>query len=198
MQSAADDGAAQGIGTVLAELGPQDARDVYAAIRRARPGGLGKVDSADVAGDAPEDLIATMRLAAERDLIARQYAHNFQEVLGTVVPWLGDALGSGLTLSEAIVHVYLKVMSEFPDSLIARRVGPDAARRSAAMAAAVLELGDPGCEAYDRGLAELDFWLRADGHARNPGTTADLIAAGLFAGLRDGIIKPPFRLARLD
>ena len=39
-----------------------------------------------------------------------------------------------------------------------------------------------------RALADFDFWLRSDGHRRNPGTTADLIAAALFAGLRDGWI----------
>ncbi|RLS43832.1 MAG: hypothetical protein DWH81_01915, partial [Planctomycetota bacterium] len=35
-------------------------------------------------------------------------------------------------------------------------------------------------------LREFDIWLRADAHRRNPGTTADAIAATLFAGLRDG------------
>ena len=33
---------------------------------------------------------------------------------------------------------------------------------------------------------ELDSWLRSDGNRRNPGTTADLVAATLFAGLRGG------------
>ncbi len=188
----------QGIGTVLSNLVPQDARDVYEAIRLAQPGGLGKVASADVADEPPEDLIAAMRLAAERDMIARQYAHGFHEVLGVVVPKLREAIAAGQTISEAIVHVHVQLMSEFPDSLIARRLGADVARQSAAMAAKVLEAGEPWSEAYERGLADLDFWLRADGHARNPGTTADLVAAGLFVGLRDGIIKQPFRLARLD
>jgi triphosphoribosyl-dephospho-CoA synthase len=31
--------------------------------------------------------------------------------------------------------------------------------------------------------AELDFWMRSDGRRRNPGTSADLIAAGLAVGL---------------
>jgi len=42
-------------------------------------------------------------------------------------------------------------------------------------------------------LADFDFWLRSDGHRRNPGTTADLIAAALFVLLRDGLIDPPYR-----
>jgi triphosphoribosyl-dephospho-CoA synthase len=87
-------------------------------------------------------------------------------------------------------------MCAFPDSLIARRLGAAVANEAAARAGAVLELGLPGDEDYHEGLADLDFWLRARDHRRNPGTTADLIAAGLFAALRDGIIKAPFRLAR--
>ena len=44
-----------------------------------------------------------------------------------------------------------------------------------------------GREAID----EFDTWLRADGHRRNPGTTADLVAASLFVALREGIITMP-------
>jgi triphosphoribosyl-dephospho-CoA synthase len=185
----------EGVVDVLGNLDAQDAVDVYEAIRRARPGGMGKVESADLAGEPPDDLIGAMRLAAERDMIARQYAHNFQDVFDIVVPWLASALRARLSLSESIVHVHLQLLSRFPDSLIARRRGVEVAQRAATMAASVLASGNPGDEAYQRGLAELDFWLRTDGHARNPGTTADLVAAGLFVALRDEIIKPPFRLA---
>ena len=46
-------------------------------------------------------------------------------------------------------------------------------------------------------LNRLDTWLRGDGNRRNPGTTADLVAAILFAGLRDGVIVEPLpRVAR--
>ena len=41
--------------------------------------------------------------------------------------------------------------------------------------------------------SDLDFWLRSDGQRRNPGTSADLIAAGLFAALRERKIAGPFR-----
>ena len=61
------------------------------------------------------------------------------------------------------------------------------------MAAKVLAAGGPGQESFYDALADFDFWLRADGHRRNPGTTADLVAAALFAGLRDGLLRPPFK-----
>lgn len=186
----------QGIGRVLEQLTADDARDVYQAIRVANPGGLGKVAAADVADAPPSDLVEAMRLAADRDLVARQYAEGFHHVLHVVRPGLAAALGQGLTISDAIVHVFLQVMAEYPDSLIARRRGIAVAQQAAGLASAVLAAGRPRDEAYEEALADLDFWLRADGHLRNPGTTADLITAGLFAALRDGIIKVPFRLAR--
>ncbi|MBI3837894.1 MAG: triphosphoribosyl-dephospho-CoA synthase [Planctomycetia bacterium] len=185
-----------GIVEVLNQLTPQDARDVYRAILAANSGGLGRVESADVTNEPPADLVAAMRLAADRDMVARQYAENFHHVLKVVVPWLTRALAAGLSLSDAIVQVHLELMAEFPDSLIARRRGLEVAQRAAAMARGVLSAGTPGEESFERALADFDFWLRTDGHRRNPGTTADLVAAGLFVALRDAIIKPPFRLAR--
>ncbi len=187
---------AAGIGQVLAALTPHDARDVYRAIVLANAGGLGKVETADVAGEPPQDLVAAMRLAADRDMVARQYAENFHHVLDFVLPRLQRSLSAGLTLSETIVHVFLEILSEFPDSLIARRRGVEVAHKASGMARGVLASGGPRDQGYHEALADLDFWLRADGHRRNPGTTADLVAAGLFAALRDDIIKPPFRMAR--
>lgn len=187
---------ANGVTKVLAQLTADDARDVYEAIRRANPGGLGRAESADVNDKPPADLVAAMRLAADRDLVARQYADDFHEVLEVIVPWLSQALDSGLPILESIVYVHLQLMSEYPDSLIARRRGIDVAHQTAGMARDVLAAGRPGEKGFEEALSDLDFWLRADGHNRNPGTTADLIAAGLFAALRDGIIKAPLRLAQ--
>jgi len=186
------------VGEVLRQLTPEDARQVYAAINHANPGGMGKVDEGDIAAEPPADLIAAMRLAAERDMVARQYATDFADIFETVVPLVAAAIEQGPDLLAAIVHVHVQLMARFPDSLIARRCGAEIAVQSSVRAQRILDSGQPGDDVYDYGLSDLDFWLRADGHRRNPGTTADLVAAGLFVALRDGIIKPPFRLARLD
>ena len=184
----------EGIATVLDSLGPEDARLVYEAIRHARPGGLGQAETADVAGDPPANLIDAMRLAKDRDMVARQYANGFKEVIEIVVPHLRKKLVTrGMSLSRAIVDAHVSFMAEFPDSLIARKCGEHVALESAARARYVLEMGGPEDPEYERRLADLDFWLRSDGHRRNPGTTADLIAAGLFAALREGIIASPFK-----
>ena len=75
-----------GLPIVLANLTEADSHDVYAAIRAAKPGGLGKVNVADINDDAPPNLLDAMRLAADRDLIARQYVNGFHHVLNIVAP----------------------------------------------------------------------------------------------------------------
>jgi triphosphoribosyl-dephospho-CoA synthase len=182
-----------GIPQVLAGLSAADAQNVYAAIRLARPGGLGQVETHDVNAAPPADLLIAMRAAAERDLVARQYTNDFAQVLDEVVPAIGAGCAAGWPLWQTIVQAHLQLMNRHPDSLIARKCGPEVAAAAAAHAGVVLAAGPPESEAYQDALADLDFWLRSDGHQRNPGTTADLIAAGLFAALRDGIIKMPFR-----
>lgn len=175
-----------GVAQVLHSLTADDAAGVYEAIRLARPGGLGTVEQHDVAAPPPADLIAAMQSAAGRDMVARQYAEDFAQVFDCVVPWLREAIGWGWAVPEAVVHLHVRLMAAFPDSLIARKCGPAIAVESAARAAAVLDRGRPGDDDYQRALGDLDFWLRSDGHRRNPGTTADLVAAGLFVAIRDG------------
>jgi triphosphoribosyl-dephospho-CoA synthase len=178
---------------VLSALRPGDCRDVYDAIRLAAPGGLGKVKEMDVAAEPPADLLLAMHAAADRDLVARQYADDFRLVLDEALPLLVAGQAAGWPLSEAIICTHLEMLSRYEDSLIVRKCGADAARQISVRAAAVLAAGQPGDEDYFQALADFDFFLRADGHRRNPGTTADLLAAALFAGLRDGTIRPPYR-----
>ncbi len=148
-----------GVGAVLARLTAADARYRDAAIRLASPGGLGHVDEADVASPAPPDLMAAMRLGRPIAIGGPwQYADGFSQVFDFAAAWLAADLNSGLALSEAIIHVHLRLMSQFPDSLIARKGGGELAARSAAWAAKVLEAGRPGSDAYEDALADLYFW----------------------------------------
>ena len=180
-----------GIRQVLNGLTADDAACVYEAIRMVQPGGLGQSEEMDVAGQAPDDLLLAMRAAADRDLVARQYAEGFEQVLSLVAPWICEGRAQGGTLTDTIVHTQMRLLGRFPDSLIARKCGPEMAAQVSARARSVLAAGTPGDEDYHRGLADFDFWLRCDGNRRNPGTTADLIAAGLFVVLRAEKISPP-------
>jgi triphosphoribosyl-dephospho-CoA synthase len=113
-------------------------------------------------------------------------------VLTEVAPRLQRNVSRGWTIETAIIETQLQLLCRYPDSLISRKCGREVAEQAAAMAGRVLRAGSPGSPEFESALADLDFWMRADHHRRNPGTTADLIAAGLFAALREGRLRPPF------
>lgn len=182
---------AAGVETVLATTTVADARAVYRAIRLAEPGGLGSTPDQDLAQEPTRTLRAVMNLAADRDLIARQYANGFQEVLGEAVPALEVSLGVGRPLEAAIIAAHLSMLARHPDSLIARKAGLDVAREVSRRAAEVLDAGWPDRPEARRLCDDFDAWLREPGRRSNPGTTADLVTAALYAALRDGTIGIP-------
>ena len=187
----------------LAQLSTNDGAEVFEAIRLANPGGLGTADEMDIKSDTrqPIDLLAAMRHAADRDSIAQQYVTGFRDVFDTGVPLLSAGRLRFGSLDQAIIYAHVALMAWRADSLIARKCGLETAEYSKFLAAKALEtLGsedvsatDSQREAFWNAVGELDFWLRSDGHRRNPGTTADLIAASLFVAIHNGTIKPPFR-----
>jgi triphosphoribosyl-dephospho-CoA synthase len=176
---------AGGLAQVLAETTVADACQVYRAIRLAQPGGLGEVAEQDVSGDPTITLREAMALGAQRDTIALQYTNGFREVLSEGLPMLREQLQTGVPLETAIVAVYLNLLSRHPDSLIARKHGLTQAAEVSRRAAGVLEAGWPGHEQAQRNCDEFDAWLRQPDHRFNPGTTADLVTAVLYAALRD-------------
>jgi triphosphoribosyl-dephospho-CoA synthase len=175
-----------GVEHVLAGLDIADARLVYEAIRLAVPGGLGRVEEQDVAAEPTQTLRQVMALAADRDLVARQYVTVFREVFDEGVPALLDGLQRTGTLEGAIIHCHLSWMANHPDSLIARKRGVAEAEEAGRRARQSLESwrGDFA------EIGDLDAWLRAEGHSRNPGTSADLVTATLFVAVRTGVIGP--------
>src|SRR5262249_54879777 len=147
---------------VLGRLDVADARAAYEAIRLANPAGLGRVPEQDVRDEPTQTLREVMALAADRDLIARQYANGYEQVFDEGVPALRQALDAGAALEGAIITCHLGLMARHPDSLIARKRGPDEAREASRRARQVL---DPGWE-KGRGdwqvLERFDGWLREE------------------------------------
>ncbi len=168
---------------VLNELTVEDARWAYQAIRLATPGGLGQADQQDVSNEPTATLLDAMTLAADRDGVARQYATAFCDVFEIGLPAVREFAGFGV--ETAIVGVHLRLMAARPDTLIARKCGPAIAKESADRAGQALDSGWPDTS---EALASLDSWLRADGNRRNPGTTADLVAATIFVALASGAL----------
>jgi triphosphoribosyl-dephospho-CoA synthase len=183
----------QGVRDVLDRLTVDDARAVYEAIRLAQPGGMGKVPDQDVATIPTRPLPEVMALAADRDLIALQYKNGFQQVLQEGAPRLLHLLRQTGELETAIIGCHVHLLASHPDSLILRKRGCGEAEEASCRARHVLEAGWPETDRGRTTLNDLDAWLRAEGHARNPGTTADLVTASLFVLLRRGNINLPLQ-----
>lgn len=168
---------------VLEALDVEDARLAYRAIRLAKPGGMGRRADQDVSGEPDVSLLDAMRLAADRDSVAREYATDFETTFTTGLPLLRQTLVAGLPLPSAVVELYLELLRRTADTLVERRFGRDAATEVSLRAGAALEAGPRGSDARDTAVRELDAWLREEGRGWSPGTTADLVAAVLFVWL---------------
>jgi triphosphoribosyl-dephospho-CoA synthase len=160
-----------------------DAREAYAAIRRAAPGGLGRAAEQDVAHEPTVPLVDAMRLAAGRDAIAREYASVFATTFETGAPSLEQARRDGLSWDDAVVETFLVLLGTAPDTHVIRRAGAAIADDVSHRAREVLAAGGVRSEAGRRALDEMDRALRDDRHSRNPGSTADLTAAAIFVAL---------------
>ncbi|MEO8258199.1 MAG: triphosphoribosyl-dephospho-CoA synthase [Acidobacteriota bacterium] len=176
----------RGVRDVLEATTVDDAREVYAAIRRARPGGLGTVESQDVAAEPDVTLLDAMRLAADRDGIAAEYATAFETTFGRGVPALDQGRRDGLSWDDAVVETFLTLLGSAPDTHVTRRAGIVVAAEVSERARAVLAAGGVRSPAGRRAIDDLDRRLRGDRNTANPGTTADLTAAAIFVVLLQG------------
>jgi triphosphoribosyl-dephospho-CoA synthase len=181
----------EGVEAVLAATTVDDAKWAYRAIRLADPGGLGDVPEQDVNDEPTVSLREAMALAADRDLIARQYADGYRAVFDDGLPALRSALRAGQPLETAIIASYLNVLVHHHDSLVVRKHGMAAARSVSDWASELLDAGWPDSDDSQRRCQAFDAWLRQPGRRFNPGTSADLVTAALFAALREGTIGLP-------
>jgi triphosphoribosyl-dephospho-CoA synthase len=178
-----------GLSHVLARTTVEDSRNVYAAIRLAKPGGLGEVKEQDVRDEPTLPLREVMALAKDRDEIARQYVAEFIWVYlsANQIRHLAEHFGN---VERAIIELAIGTLaSTVRDSLILRKRGESEIKLVQSFA---LDIHCSGLDtpAGRQAFIDFDIWLRSENHARNPGTTADLIAATLFVALREGWISP--------
>jgi len=166
---------------VLQGLDRKDAELTYRAIVFAAPAGLGRSGRHDVFGPATGSLLDAMSEAADRDRIARQYATNFSDIFDVGLPRLDATSRQDPDPRWATLATYLEFLSAFPDTHIVRKY-VSAAAEKVCQAAAGLKLSLQTTEHPETMLADILSWdaaLKADGI--NPGTSADLTVATLFA-----------------
>jgi triphosphoribosyl-dephospho-CoA synthase len=166
---------------ILQDLDVEDADLAFRSIVRAAPAGLGHSAQHDVFDPATVSLLEAMSKAANRDLVARQYATGFADIFDLGLPLFESIIHPSGDPKWATLATFLGFLSAFPDSHIARKLGPETAtyvQRAALQFAAALQ----AAERPDQVLPSLLAWDAAlKAKAINPGTTADLTVATLFA-----------------
>ena len=166
--------------STLKSLGRREAQDIFAAIRLANPGGLGKTDRYDVNSPLEIDIYSAMEAARDRDLVALQYANGYREVVDLGVKCLQNQFDRWNSVEWAVVACYLMYMASFPDSHIRRKHGIETAGQVRKRTKPVLErfMSYDNPEDAREVLMNFDRELKAS--ELNPGTCADLTVASLL------------------
>ena len=163
-----------------------DSVHLYEAVDIANPSGLGGAPDLDVTNPASKErllkenvgLFEVFKIASTYDDICYEWVNNYPITFDLAYPYLMKQLESK-SLNTAVVHTFLKTLSERPDTFIARKVGKQKALEVSSDAKKVLELGGLETAKGKKSLIEIDKKLRSQGNSCNPGTTADLTAAAL-------------------
>jgi len=172
----------------------EDAVKVYQAIKIANPSGLAKAPELDI--NDPESvnrivkenisLYQVFRIASSYDNVCHEWVNNYPITFDVAYPCLMEQIMKAKDLNVAIIHTFLKVLAEYPDTFIARKTGIEKAREVSSEAKEILKLGGLETTRGRQGLREFDHELRKSSNTLNPGTTADIIAAALALSVLGG------------
>jgi len=120
-----------------------------------------------------QSLLELMRLSLDHDIVAREWATDFErsfQLAGRL-----QEMVSIYGLNDGVVRTFLEALADVPDSLISAKFGRERAEEVSRLAADALidstlkKAREMDCELLNRDM--------------NPGSTADLIAASLFISL---------------
>ncbi|MDI6904430.1 MAG: triphosphoribosyl-dephospho-CoA synthase [Candidatus Bathyarchaeia archaeon] len=179
---------------VVESTTPEDAVNIYEAIKIANPNGLGKAPELDINDPNSKrrileekiSLYQIFKIAEKYDMVCSEWVNNYPITFDVAYPSLMENIRKTKELNVAIVHTFLKVLAEYPDTFIARKVDIEKAREVSSMAKEVLRLGGLETSRGRESLRRFDHELRKSSNLLNPGTTADIIAAALALSVLSG------------
>jgi triphosphoribosyl-dephospho-CoA synthase len=163
-----------------------DSVHLYEAIDVAMPSGLN--DSPDLNVKDPKSkerlikenvtLYKVFEIAKDYDDICSEWINNYSITFDLAYPYLMQQL-KNMDQNTAIINTFLKILSEHPDTFIARKASVEKAHQVSEEAKKVLELGGASTSKGKKAINAFDQMLRKAGNNYNPGTTADITAATL-------------------
>ena len=179
---------------VVESTTPEDAVNVYEAIRIANPAGLGKAPDLDLYDPASTrkileeriSLYRVFKIAEKYDTVCSEWVNNYPITFDVAYPTLTEQIEHKRDLNTAIIHTFLKILGEYPDTFIARKTGMEKAREVSCEAKEILNLGGLATVEGKKLLDRFDRELRKQSNLLNPGTTADIVCAALALCVLDG------------
>lgn len=166
----------------------QDAIDVYGAIEIALAFVNAPENGPDLKSkDAKDELIEknltlydVFKISSTWDSISNEWTENFK------ISYKGYNLIKEYyekydNINIAVTKTFINLLSNYPDTLIARKKGIDVSKMVSEKAKEVLN------NFNEESVLEFDKFLSKEGNKLNPGTTADLIASSLLIFLLDRI-----------
>lgn len=171
-----------------------DAVDVYDAIQVAKPEGLGEAPKLDVTDpnsrrEILEDnvtLYDVFKIASKYDSVAAEWVNNYPITFDIGYPFFVQKLRETGNVNIATVYTFLKILSQIPDTFIARKLGIPKAKEVSDHAKKVLETNGLMTSRGRQILWRFDRELRDSAHKLNPGTTADIVTAVLAISILNG------------
>ena len=184
----------ENIKVIVESSTPIDATDVYDAILIAKPSGLGKASKLDVNDPASKqkilyeqvNLYKVFKMASAYDSIASEWVNNYSITFDLGHLYFVQQLEEIKDVNTATVHTFLKILSEVPDTFIARKVGLEKAKKISVEARRILEKGGLTTLSGKNLLRKLDKKLKDPDNRLNPGTTADITEAVLAISILSG------------
>jgi len=180
--------------SVVKSTTPRDAVNVYDAISMAQPGGLGKAPRLDVTDAKSKQkilaqgtsLYEVFKISAPWDSISAEWVNNFHVTFDIGYPYFRRLINKTGDINTTSVHTFLRILSEVPDTLIARKAGKQEAEWASNEAAKALDAGGLTSREGRSQLLTLDRKLHDADHKLNPGTTADITSAVLAIAILEG------------
>ena len=160
----------------------EDAVDFYRAFGKVPVKMKGSADlSVDDAAAQDEirrrglTLFDIMEISAKNDMVAREWTNGFARCFKAAELIAGRREAG--TLNDAVVLTYLDLLADEPDTFVAKKYDPDKALYVQGLAIDVL----------DRRATLQELSNRLYREKINPGSTADIVIAGLFIALLRGM-----------
>ena len=126
-------------------------------------------------------------ISKEYDLISNEYTTGFNIILNEGLPFYLEEISRTKDINITTVNTFLKILASYPDSLVIRKAGKNAAFELLENARRIIEQGGISSKQGWDLIHKLDEDLQKENGKMNPGTTADLIAGVIFCALILGI-----------